>query len=297
MWDLKPDAPSGVRSEFKPIDTKCPGHPCLRASAEDGQVDAQVGHRPLAQPQGGLPQLLAQLHRLRGPAARPAPARQRSAEHGFGVRIPRSAATATFPTTSTCRAGWAGARRFAGPVPMAASWASAMIRCSRNASPTTTRTPSRRRVRPAVVRGEPFLTEQQPRRRPDARSAQHAPRPAAADSTTRSAKPRASRLWIASTGRSSRAFSLLTSSRLKAAFDLEQGRSQAARPLWPDAVRAQHPDRAAAGRGGRPFRQRDLGPVLGSHPGGLRRLGHAHEQLRHPARQQAAVSRSHVSRR
>ena len=59
MWDLKPDAPAGVRGEFKPIATNVPGVRSLRASAAHGPVDAPGRRRPLGQPQGRLPQLPA----------------------------------------------------------------------------------------------------------------------------------------------------------------------------------------------------------------------------------------------
>ena len=32
-FDMKPEAPDGIRGEFKPIDTAVPGHPGLRAPA------------------------------------------------------------------------------------------------------------------------------------------------------------------------------------------------------------------------------------------------------------------------
>ena len=41
MFDLKPEAPDDVRSEFKPITTSAAGVQNLRASAEDESLDAQ----------------------------------------------------------------------------------------------------------------------------------------------------------------------------------------------------------------------------------------------------------------
>ena len=37
-YDLKPDGPSEVRGEFKPISTSVPGLVRVRASAEDGSL-------------------------------------------------------------------------------------------------------------------------------------------------------------------------------------------------------------------------------------------------------------------
>ena len=48
MWDLKPDAPEGIRGEFKPIDTKADGVQISEHLPQDGRGDGQVHHRPLA---------------------------------------------------------------------------------------------------------------------------------------------------------------------------------------------------------------------------------------------------------
>ena len=65
MFDLKPDAPAEVRGEFKPIATNVPGvQICehLPRTAKWMHKAALVRSR---QPQGRLPQLPAELHRLR----------------------------------------------------------------------------------------------------------------------------------------------------------------------------------------------------------------------------------------
>ena len=43
IWDPKPDAPSNIRGEFKPIKTKYPRHLDRRAHADDGAASRQ-GH-------------------------------------------------------------------------------------------------------------------------------------------------------------------------------------------------------------------------------------------------------------
>src|SRR5262249_39679683 len=89
MFDLKPDPPPRrVSRGFQAVPADRPGHPGLRTPAAHRPLDAQGGRRPLAQPQGRLPQLPAVVHRLRAADARPAPARHRPAEHGVGVRVP-----------------------------------------------------------------------------------------------------------------------------------------------------------------------------------------------------------------
>ena len=64
MFDLKPDAPDGIRSEFKPIATSAPGVAGVRAASLDGAVDAQDGGRSQRVPQRRLPQKPADVHRL-----------------------------------------------------------------------------------------------------------------------------------------------------------------------------------------------------------------------------------------
>ena len=126
MFDLKPDAPAEVRGEFKPIATSAAGMQVCEHLPRMAKWMHRAAIVRSRQPQGRLPQLPAQLHRLRSAAARPAPARHRSAEHGLGLRVPAtSGRRATCPITSTCPAGSAGARRSAAPAPTPASSASA----------------------------------------------------------------------------------------------------------------------------------------------------------------------------
>ncbi len=46
-FDMKPEAPDGIRGEFKPIATAVPGHPDLRAPARPGGAGRSAGDRPL----------------------------------------------------------------------------------------------------------------------------------------------------------------------------------------------------------------------------------------------------------
>ncbi len=64
MFDLKPDAPSGVRSEFKPIATSASGYHRLRVPTPDGSVDAQGRSGAYRQPQRRMPQQRAGIHGL-----------------------------------------------------------------------------------------------------------------------------------------------------------------------------------------------------------------------------------------
>ena len=68
MFDLKPDAPGRGPRRVQADRHQRARHPDLRAPAADGAVDAQGRDRPLGQPQGRLPQLPAELHRLRSAA-------------------------------------------------------------------------------------------------------------------------------------------------------------------------------------------------------------------------------------
>ena len=50
MWDLKPEAPEGIRGEFKPIDTSADGVQISEHLPQDGRGHGQGHHRPLAAP-------------------------------------------------------------------------------------------------------------------------------------------------------------------------------------------------------------------------------------------------------
>jgi hypothetical protein len=65
MFDVKPDAPGGVRSEFKPIAHRRAGNFRLRAAAPDVALDAQDGGRSLGLSQWRLSQEPADVHGLR----------------------------------------------------------------------------------------------------------------------------------------------------------------------------------------------------------------------------------------
>ena len=49
-FDMKPDAPDTIRGEFKPIATRTPGHPDLRAPAAAGRAQPDVGPGAVAGP-------------------------------------------------------------------------------------------------------------------------------------------------------------------------------------------------------------------------------------------------------
>ena len=157
MFDLKPNAPGEDPRRVQADRHQRAGHPDLRAPAADGPVDAQDGPGPLGQPQGGLPQPAAQLHRLRDRAGRHHQHQGHlSAQHGLGLRVPAQATQTTCPPTSTCpttRARATPAAWFATPGRTPASSASATTR----SSPSSTRPTSARSGSMKVLGGEPFL--------------------------------------------------------------------------------------------------------------------------------------------
>ena len=65
MFDLKPERPGRGPRRVQADRHQRARRPGLRTPAAHGEVDAQGRRRPLGQPQGRLPQLPAQLHRLR----------------------------------------------------------------------------------------------------------------------------------------------------------------------------------------------------------------------------------------
>src|SRR5439155_2687646 len=93
MFDLKPDAPSEIRGEFKPIKTNVPGieiceHLPRMAAMMDKLVPIRsivgaqgdhfafqclTGHTRRNQPQGGWPSLGSVVSKLQGPAQRSMP--------------------------------------------------------------------------------------------------------------------------------------------------------------------------------------------------------------------------------
>ena len=136
MYDLKPDAPSEVRSQFKPIPTSVPGiQVCehlpqmarwMHSAAIIRSLNHKAGCHNTLPSYTGYEVALSRHHQHQG---------QLSAQHGLGLRVAAgqraSAATRrrrACPTMSTCPAISAGARTFAAPGRTAASSASGSIR-------------------------------------------------------------------------------------------------------------------------------------------------------------------------
>ena len=63
-FDLKPDAPDGIRGEFKPIATRLPGRPDRRAPAPDRRADGQGRRDPLDRRPARRALELPERHRL-----------------------------------------------------------------------------------------------------------------------------------------------------------------------------------------------------------------------------------------
>ena len=68
-FDLKPDAPSEYRGEFKPISTNVAGHPNQRAPAQARPVRRQVHAAARRQPHAGRARIGHQVHEHGQPAA------------------------------------------------------------------------------------------------------------------------------------------------------------------------------------------------------------------------------------
>ena len=222
MYDLKPDAPGEIRGEFKPIPTNVPGIQRLRAPAADGQVDAPGGARPLAQPQGRLPQHAAQLHRPRDPAARhhhhartaTRPAWARSASTCSGkTRCGRPSC----PTMSTCRAISAGGRPSAGAGPYGGFLGKRYDALTTECDPTMhAGTPEPVPGQPATVLRRAATAAQHPAAGHHARPPQHAASRCSSRSIDQQRPLESSRRSRkATTAIKQQAYDMLTSSKLK----------------------------------------------------------------------------------
>ena len=226
MFDLKPNAPVEIRGEFKPIATNVPGIQICEHLPRLAAVDAQDGPRPLGQPQGRLPQPPAQLHRLR----------RAPAGHHAAPRTPIRPAWARSASTSRQRHGRlarlrlpaqlrgpAGARSFRRPGPYAGFLGKRYDPLFSECDPTTTQDGPRTRGRPsAVLGGEPFL--RQKHRWPTASPLdrlQHAAACCSSSIDQHAPSGDAAGRSTTSTASSSGPSSLLTSTKLKNAFDLE----------------------------------------------------------------------------
>ena len=169
---------------------QCLGRRDLRAAAADGPLDAQVGDRPQRVSQRRLPQEPADVHRLRRQPARRGVSRQRSAQHGLGVRLSR--ARSAKGVADVCLSSLPArlgrdsqegrtARRLSGP-PLRSVFAP-------SARPIVDNPPDDI-WKPQVVRGEPQADRHRAARRDHARSAQ---RPPPAGRAVRRRVPRARR--------------------------------------------------------------------------------------------------------
>ena len=170
-----------------------PRHPDLRAPAANREVDASLRHRPLGQPQGGLPQHAAELHRQRaaGGHQRPDPEGLVPAGHGRGLRVPQAAGRRPAALRRRARRRSAGASRSSGPARGAASSASATIRCAASASRRIDPKPPAGR-RPMWL-GTPYLADAAIDSEHDDRPPRRPPQPARSRSTTSSAASRSAR--------------------------------------------------------------------------------------------------------
>ena len=171
MFDLKPDAPSEVRGEFRPDRHDRPRHPTsantcpltarwMHRAALVRSVNHKAGcHNPLPSFTGyevPLPDITITKDYL-------------SAEHGLGLRIPPPGAGRLARLCVPAQLPGLGPGRFAGPVRMPASWASAMIRSAASATlRSTSRTSTRTRGRtiPPCSWRQPFLADTTPRDHP-----------------------------------------------------------------------------------------------------------------------------------
>ena len=197
----------------------------------------------------------------------PSTQRHLSAQHGLGLRVPAAGRSATHLPAYVylpCYLGWGQSIRRPGPYAgfLGKRYDPLFTECSPYVDKDARRTGRAIRRSCAASRRLPDST---PGRRHHARPPPRPPRACSQQFddqvAPRERQPRARRR---STAASSGPSSLLTSPKVKAAFDLDDEDPQAARPLRPHAVRLQHADRPPAGRGGRALRQRDLGLLLGA---------------------------------
>ena len=263
MWDLKPDAPEGIRGEFKPIDTSAAGVQISRAPAEDGRrsMDKVTIVRSL-------------YHTIpsHGPATvfmttgnKPTPALQYPSLGSLAAKLlPAEAGVPPYVTFGELRNGTAGAGRL----------------------PRHRLQPVHRRRRGGggkggKARGQPPRPRHHAAERLHPRRAGEPRRAAARTSTTASRQlDKSNDLVDGLDTFHQQALEILRSDKTKKAFDLTP-RSRATR----DALRhhAVRPGRAGgppAGRGRRPLRHRQP-----------RRLGHARPDLQRPQDPPAAAAR------
>ena len=256
---MKPDAPEGIRGEFKPIDTNVPGirfceHlPALAAARRQARGRADDVARAQQPPQRHPP----------GPD-RPAPAGRLLRQGGLARRLPPLRRDPGLPPPQRRRHPL---RRPAADVPG---------RRPADLAGAARRVP-RRQVRPLadpqgpergrLPRGPPLAARRLQRR---------AARRSAATCWA-SWPPSADRLSAKSAGDSfstqrEMAYSMLLSGKVADAFQIQKESDADPRPLRPAHLRPVAPAGAAAGRGGRADRPGQHGPRA--------ELGHARRQLR-----------------
>ncbi len=220
MWDLKPAAPSGVRSDFRPIPTTAPGvQVCehlprmarwMHRAALVRSVNHKAGCHNCLPSYTGFEQPMPDQHpRDSDPPSMGSVCeylRRREGEFPDYIYMP-------------CWLGWGQAFRRAGPYGgfLGHRFDALTTECAPHADPGASPSPGK----PATVRGEPLLPTSVlgPELTIDRLSTRRGLLEQI-DSELRRAEAQAA---LDSYGRTQqRAFSLLTSSRLKAAFDLKR---------------------------------------------------------------------------
>ena len=303
MFDLKPNAPAEVRSAVQ-ADRHERARACRSAStcrrwpsgctrsAVIRSLNHKAGCHNTLPSYTGLRSARCRQHDHQGHAIRPAWARSAST-----CRPRPRASRAACPTMSImpCYLGWGQAIRRPGP------YGGFLGKRLRRPDDRMRPDQARRRARPVArqartVLGTPRLASQHAAAGHHARPLQH-PAFAARPVRPAAAPDRRQRTpSIATASSSSQAYDILTSSKLKEAFDLSRRRPETGRALRRPPVRQQHAHGPPAGRAGRAVRQRHLGSVLGPRQGRLRRLGHAHQQLRRSSRTTSSPASTRPSR-
>ena len=290
---MKPDAPAEIRGEFRPIATSLPGLSICEHLPRTVAVDAprqpdSHGHAQLQRAQSAGHD--DRLHRRRQrPDTRPrTPIRRISA---------RSASTWAWADRRRARRGLhavlSGLGRGDSPArPLRRlSWAGSTIRSSRLCKPTFDRAPRVPNYDPVRPIGEPLMPSL------DALPDMTVDRLDAPALAARPARRSVSRAGTASRAidtmskHGQQAFSLLSSSKTREAFDLSQEPDARARPLRPQPERFEPADGPAAGRGGRHVRQRARRDLRQQRP----LVRHARKQFRHAQGRQPADSRHGLS--
>jgi hypothetical protein len=220
MWDLKPDAPAGVRSEFKPIDTSaagvriCEHLPRMAKWMHRSALVRSLNHK------AGCHNCLPSYTGLEEP---------QPDQHPRDTNPPSMGSVCEYLNTSRgdfpayvympCWLGWGQAFRRAGPYAgfLGQRYDALTTQCQPYADPGVTPAAGS----PATVRGVPFLPDSD---LPDGltidRLASRRSLLQQLDDRVRSAEANPTRAGFDRSRR--RAFDLLTSSKVRAAFDLSR---------------------------------------------------------------------------